>query len=86
MYPGWHQVIPGALWCSLEQNRGFNLPEIPFIEEVAYVLHNPVAQFKDPLHTRTPQVEIAILQAYHLIDLGFFVDWKWRCTGRVEHF
>ena len=80
-----HQVIARALGRGLDQDRRLDLQEAFAIEEIADELDHAVAQDQVLLHALAPQIEVAILQAQHLVLAALFADIQRRRLGGVEH-
>ena len=79
-----HEIIPSSLWGAFDQDRGLDLDKAPGIEEIADEFDYAMAQQYVFPHSRPPQVEIAILEAHHLLNLSFFIYVKWRCLAPIE--
>ncbi len=76
--PGGHQIVPGALGGGLGEHGGLDLVEALLVEVVPGDLGDLVAGGDHLLHVRAAQVQIAVLQAQHIVGLGVLHDLKGR--------
>ena len=67
--------VAGAFRRALDQRRRLDLDEAMRVVDLADRLDHPAAQQESPLHRLAPDVEVAVLEADALVDLGVgFVD------------
>ena len=78
------QVVARALGRGRDHDRRLDLAEGAAGHEVADVLVHAVAHLDGAHHRRTPQVDVAVLQPQHLIDLDVVANGEGRRLGLVE--
>ena len=81
MDAGGDQIIPGALGGGLGQHGGLDLQEALLVKVVPGHFGHLVAGGDGMLHIRAAQVQIAVLQAEHIVGLGVLHDLKGRGLG-----
>ena len=70
MHAAWHEEFARALRCALEERGRLDLEEALFLHEHPRRGGHPAAQAHVVDHLRPPQVEVAVLEAQFLVDLG----------------
>lgn len=83
--PRGHDVVACALGCALDEHRRLDFDEVARVEEIAHRLDDVVTQPQVPLHARTAQVEIPVLEPQVLVDAGIEVDLERRNLRPVEN-
>ena len=78
------EVVARALRRRCGQKRRLDLGEAAVAEEVADELDDAVAGDDVLVHRLAAQVEVAVLQAQELVDVGLFVDVEGRRLGGVQ--
>ena len=73
-----HQIVPGALGGGLGEDGGLDLQEPVLVKVVPGDLGDLVPGGDGLLHLRAAQIQIAILQAQHVVGLGVLHDLKGR--------
>ena len=72
--PGGDQIVPGALGGGLGEHGGLDLVEALLVEVVPGDFRDLVAGGDHLLHVGAAQVQIAVLQAQHIVGLGVLHD------------
>ena len=75
-----HNEVARTLRCRTDKDRSLNLDEVLSIEEVAYEDSHAVAQLQVLAHSRTTQVEIAVLHADIVAAVGIVLNSERRCS------
>ena len=78
MDAGGDQIVPGAFGGGFGQHGGLDLQKALLVEIVPGHLGHLVAGGDGMLHIRAAQVQIAVLQAEHVVGLGVLHDLKGR--------
>ncbi len=81
-----HQVVARALRRRVGEDRRLDLDERRSVEELADEGDDAVAHEDVGVHPLAPQVEVAVLEAQLLVDVGVLVDVERRRLGGVEQF
>jgi hypothetical protein len=80
-----HQEVAGALGRGAREDRRLDLQEVALVEHVAHRLDDEVAQLHRAQHRLAAQIDRAVLQAQHLVDLDVLVDGERRGLGLGQH-
>ena len=83
VYTGGHQIVTGAFGGGLDEHRGFDLHKTVLVEVVTGDLDNAVAGHQSLLHGAAAQVQIAVLEAQLLLDVGIVDDLERRGLGSL---
>ena len=82
--PGGHEEVPRALGRRAREDGGLHLDEAPAVEVLTRDPAHLVAKPEPLGHLGTTKVQIAVLQAQHLVRLGEVLDLEGRrrCLGQ----
>ena len=83
----WNEEFAGAFWCRRHEKRSLHFEKTVFFHGTTNRTIDLGAYTKIPLHALTTNVEIAILQANHFINvICTLVNRKRRWLCRVQNF